>query len=220
MAAVMPGTESSSRSTTFSKTFRVARAHPGQPDTLLPVPAAHLLHGGGRTRSLSLVGRKSGCGGKDDPAAHRAGVWCGRDRGIIRLDGPRGARPPAAIVASYSQQPNLAAVAAPRKATSEARSGIAGDGSACAPAGGAAAARSRRSFGRSAPIFRTNCPAGMQQRIGLGPCTGDRSCGLLLMDEPFSALDARTRENPPARACSVSTPRPNKNDPVRHPRSR
>jgi NitT/TauT family transport system ATP-binding protein len=184
MAAVMPD-RTKLAVEDVSKTFRV-RGAPGQPDTLLPV-LRHISFAVGENEIVSLVG-ESGCGKTTLLRIVQGLVRL--DRGTIRIDGHvvHGAGRDRGFV---FQQPNLLPW---RTALNNVELGLELQGIG-APARREVAQRLLALVGLSvaAHQYPHQLSGGMQQRIGLARALAIDPA-VLLMDEPFSALDAQTRE--------------------------
>jgi NitT/TauT family transport system ATP-binding protein len=168
-----------------SKTFRV-RGAPGEKDSLLAV-LRHVSFTVGENEIVSLVG-ESGCGKTTLLRIVQGLVRL--DRGAIRIDG-RAVQGPGRDRGFVFQQPNLLPW---RTALSNVELGL--------ELQGVAPARRREAADRllalvglsgSARQFPHQLSGGMQQRIGLARALAIDPA-VLLMDEPFSALDAQTRE--------------------------
>jgi NitT/TauT family transport system ATP-binding protein len=168
-----------------SKTFRV-RGEPGEKDSLLPV-LRHVSFAVAENEIVSLVG-ESGCGKTTLLRIVQGHVRL--DRGTIRIDG-REVRGPGRDRGFVFQQPNLLPW---RTAIDNVELGL--------ELQGVAAGASRETEQRPLALVRPSVAArqfphqlsgGMQQRIGLARALAIDPA-VLLMDEPFSALDAQTRE--------------------------
>jgi NitT/TauT family transport system ATP-binding protein len=168
-----------------SKTFRV-RGEPGEADALLAV-LRHVSFTVAENEIVSLVG-ESGCG-KTTLLRIVQGL-VRRDRGTIRLDG-HAVQGPGRDRGFVFQQPNLLPW---RTALANVELGL--------ELQGVAPDRRRQAADRllalvglsgSARQFPHQLSGGMQQRIGLARALAIDPA-VLLMDEPFSALDAQTRE--------------------------
>jgi NitT/TauT family transport system ATP-binding protein len=168
-----------------SKTFRV-RGTPSQPDQLLPV-LRNLSFEVHENEIVSLIG-ESGCG-KTTLLRIIQGL-IRKDRGDIVIDG-RAVAGPGRDRGFVFQQPNLLPW---RTARRNVELGLELHG---------ASEREQRAvatrlldlvgLGASAEQFPHELSGGMQQRIGLARALAIDPA-ILLMDEPFSALDAQTRE--------------------------
>jgi NitT/TauT family transport system ATP-binding protein len=168
-----------------SKTFRV-RGEPGEKDSLLPV-LRHVSFSVAENEIVSLVG-ESGCGKTTLLRIVQGLVRL--DRGTIRIDG-RVAQGPGRDRGFVFQQPNLLPW---RTAISNVELGLELQGVAPV-ARRQTAQRLLALVGLSvaARQFPHQLSGGMQQRIGLARALAIDPA-VLLMDEPFSALDAQTRE--------------------------
>jgi NitT/TauT family transport system ATP-binding protein len=168
-----------------SKTFRV-RGGPGEKDSLLPV-LRHVSFAVDENEIVSLVG-ESGCGKTTLLRIIQGLVRL--DRGTIRLDGHI-VHGPGRDRGFVFQQPNLLPW---RTALGNVELGLELQGVA-APARRQTAQRLLALVGLSvsARQFPHELSGGMQQRIGLARALAIDPA-VLLMDEPFSALDAQTRE--------------------------
>jgi NitT/TauT family transport system ATP-binding protein len=168
-----------------SKTFRV-RGAPGEKDALLPV-LRHISFAVGENEIVSLVG-ESGCGKTTLLRIVQGLVRL--DHGTIRIDG-HVVQGPGRDRGFVFQQPNLLPW---RTALGNVELGL--------ELQGVDAQKRRKSAQRllelvglsvSARQFPHELSGGMQQRIGLARALAIDPA-VLLMDEPFSALDAQTRE--------------------------
>jgi NitT/TauT family transport system ATP-binding protein len=168
-----------------SKTFRV-RGEPGEKDSLLPV-LRHVSFTVAENEIVSLVG-ESGCGKTTLLRIVQGLVRL--DRGTIRIDG-HVVRGPGRDRGFVFQQPNLLPW---RTAIGNVELGL--------ELQGVAPARRRETAQRllalvglsvAARQFPHQLSGGMQQRVGLARALAIDPA-VLLMDEPFSALDAQTRE--------------------------
>ncbi|MBV9970512.1 MAG: ABC transporter ATP-binding protein [Xanthobacteraceae bacterium] len=168
-----------------SKTFRV-RGEPGEKDSLLPV-LRHVSFSLAENEIVSLVG-ESGCGKTTLLRIVQGLVRL--DRGTIRIDG-RVVQGPGRDRGFVFQQPNLLPW---RTAIGNVELGL--------ELQGVAPARRRQTAQRllalvglslAARQFPHQLSGGMQQRVGLARALAIDPA-VLLMDEPFSALDAQTRE--------------------------
>ncbi len=168
-----------------SKTFRV-RGEPGAKDSLLPV-LRHVSFTVAENEIVSLVG-ESGCGKTTLLRIVQGLVRL--DRGTIRIDGHAVAGP-GRDRGFVFQQPNLLPW---RTAISNVELGLELQGVPPAPRR-QTAQRLLALVGLSvaARQFPHQLSGGMQQRIGLARALAIDPA-VLLMDEPFSALDAQTRE--------------------------
>jgi NitT/TauT family transport system ATP-binding protein len=168
-----------------SKTFRV-RGEPGEKDSLLPV-LRHVSFAVAENEIVSLVG-ESGCGKTTLLRIVQGLVRL--DRGTIRIDG-HVVRGPGRDRGFVFQQPNLLPW---RTAISNVELGLELQG--VAPAARRQTAQRLLSLvglSVAARQFPHQLSGGMQQRIGLARALAIDPA-VLLMDEPFSALDAQTRE--------------------------
>jgi NitT/TauT family transport system ATP-binding protein len=168
-----------------SKTFRV-RGEPGERDSLLPV-LRHVSFTVAENEIVSLVG-ESGCGKTTLLRIVQGLVRL--DRGTIRID-DHVVRGPGRDRGFVFQQPNLLPW---RTAISNVELGLELQGVAPAPRR-QVAQRLLALVGLSvaARQFPHQLSGGMQQRVGLARALAIDPA-VLLMDEPFSALDAQTRE--------------------------
>src|SRR3984957_10570302 len=168
-----------------SKTFRV-RGEPGEKDSLLPV-LRHVSFAVAENEIVSLVG-ESGCGKTTLLRIVQGLVRL--DRGTIRIDG-HAVEGPGRDRGFVFQQPNLLPW---RTAIANVELGLELQGVAPAPRRQVAqrllALVGLSGAGRQLPH---QLSGGMQQRIGLARALAIDPA-VLLMDEPFSALDAQTRE--------------------------
>src|SRR5262252_9009678 len=168
-----------------SKTFRV-RGGEGKGNSLLPV-LRHVGFEVGENEIVSLVG-ESGCG---KTTLLRIIQGLGRlDRGAIFVDGKE-VRGPGRDRGFVFQQPSLLPW---RTARRNVELGLELQGvDAKVASERASALLALVGLAQSAEQYPHELSGGMQQRIGLARALAIDPA-ILLMDEPFSALDAQTRE--------------------------
>lgn len=169
----------------ISKTFRVRNAN-GQPSSLLPV-LRNVSFDVYENEVVSLIG-ESGCG-KTTLLRIIQGL-IRNDAGAISVDGTP-VKAPGRDRGFVFQQPSLLPW---RTARENVEFGLELQGISAAER----AERARRlldlvGLGHAAEQFPHQLSGGMQQRIGLARALAIDPA-ILLMDEPFSALDAQTRE--------------------------